>query len=138
MPRKTSACQPLVQRNLPLDNVSTVDIVTEEGDKIPVRILAVPTIATPLQKKHYRGISNLPHKRLKLAQPVSGGNIEINMLIGADHYWDIIQDHIIRGKGGPTAMRSSLGYMLSGPPEGDEVSRELNQRFSCHGSAWGE
>ena len=41
-------------------DVATVDIITDEGDKIPVRVLVVPTIATPLQNKHYRDISNLP------------------------------------------------------------------------------
>ena len=39
--------------------------------------------------------------------------IGISLLIGADHYWDIVQDHIIRGNG-PTAMQSKLGYLLSG------------------------
>ncbi|XP_053390070.1 uncharacterized protein LOC128552995 [Mercenaria mercenaria] len=36
------------------------------------------------------------------------------MLIGADFYWDVIEDHIIRGNG-PTAVKSKIGYMLSGP-----------------------
>ena len=40
-------------------------------------------------------------------------SFEISLLIGADHYWDIVQDHIIRGNS-PTAMQSKLGYLLSG------------------------
>ena len=36
------------------------------------------------------------------------------MLIGADHYWDVVEDHIVKGNG-PTAMGSKLGYLLSGP-----------------------
>jgi hypothetical protein len=36
------------------------------------------------------------------------------MLIGADYYWDIVQNKIIRGKG-PTAVQSRLGYLLSRP-----------------------
>ena len=35
-------------------------------------------------------------------------------MIGADHYWQVVEDHIIRGNG-PTAMKSKLGYLLSGP-----------------------
>jgi len=35
------------------------------------------------------------------------------LLIGADHYWDVVEDKIVRGKG-PTAMQSKLGYLLSG------------------------
>jgi len=41
-------------------------------------------------------------------------NFKISLLIGTDHYWDIVEDHIIRGNG-PTAMSSKLGYLLSGP-----------------------
>ena len=35
-------------------------------------------------------------------------------LLGTDHYWDLVEDHIIRGNG-PTAMSSKIGYLLSGP-----------------------
>ena len=58
----------------------------------------------------------MPHLcGLKLAHPVSAGNLlNINILIGADHYWDIVGDKIIRGNG-PTAMESKLGYLISGP-----------------------
>ena len=34
--------------------------------------------------------------------------------MGADFYWDLVGDHIIRGDE-PTAMSSKLGYLLSGP-----------------------
>ena len=54
-------------------------------------------------------------KGLKLAQPLSEDNsFEISLLIGADHYWDVIKDDIVRGDG-PTAMSSKIGYLLSGP-----------------------
>ena len=39
---------------------------------------------------------------------------EITVLIGADYYWQFIEDKIIRGDG-PTAVKSKLGYLLSGP-----------------------
>jgi len=38
----------------------------------------------------------------------------ISLLMGANHYRDVVEDHIIRGNG-PTAKRSKLGYLLSGP-----------------------
>ena len=41
-------------------------------------------------------------------------NFEVSLLIGADYYWSIVEDKIIRGNG-PTAMKSKLGYLLSGP-----------------------
>ena len=41
-------------------------------------------------------------------------NFKISLLVGADFYCDLVEDHIIRGDG-PTAMSSKLGYLLSGP-----------------------
>ena len=39
---------------------------------------------------------------------------DISLLIGVDHYWKIVEDHIVR-RDGPTAVQSKLGYLLSGP-----------------------
>jgi len=39
---------------------------------------------------------------------------EIALLIEADAYWKLVQDHIVRGDG-PTAAQPKLGYLLSGP-----------------------
>ena len=36
------------------------------------------------------------------------------LIVGTDHYWSFVQDHIVRGDG-PTAQKSRLGYLLSGP-----------------------
>ena len=97
-------------------DVTTTNVITEKGDEIPLQVLVVPHIATPLKCQHNADINNMPHlKGLKLAHPVSSGNFSINVLIGADHYWDIVQDTIIRGEKGPTAMQSKLGFLLSGP-----------------------
>ncbi|VDI70021.1 Hypothetical predicted protein [Mytilus galloprovincialis] len=35
---------------------------------------------------------------------------------GADHYWDFIEDKIIRGNG-QTAIKSRIGYLLSSPTQ---------------------
>ena len=43
---------------------------------------------------------------LKLAHTIEKGVFEIDMLIGADYYWSIVGDKIIRGPG-PTAVSSS-------------------------------
>ena len=39
---------------------------------------------------------------------------QISLLIGADHYWDIVEYDIIRSLG-PTAAKSQIDYLLSGP-----------------------
>ena len=86
-------------------------------------------IATPIQNKVRAPIKDLPYlRKLKLAHPVtSDENFEIPLLIGVDHYWDFVEDHIIRGNG-PTAMQSKLGYLLSGPiklPAGDRTPTNI-------------
>ena len=86
------------------------------GEQIPVSALVVPHIATPLQNSFQACVNKILHlKGLVLAHPITKEeNFEISLLIGADHYWDFVENHIIRGNG-PTAMQSKLGYLLSGP-----------------------
>ena len=94
---------------------ATIYLQAEEGDEIGMKVLVVLHIAAPIES-HINSIANMTHLRgLKLAHPVSADNLfEINILIGADHYWDIVGDKVIRGNG-PTAMESKLGYLISGP-----------------------
>ena len=62
---------------------------------------------------HCQPIPNL--KGLKLANPLtSGEKFNITLLIGADYYWQVVEDQIVRRQG-PIAMKSKLGYLLSGP-----------------------
>ena len=100
------------RRNL---DVATLYIETESYGNIPIQALVVPEIATPLQNSIGTAIENYHYLQdLKRAHPVTDNeSFEISLLIGADHYWDIVQDHISRGNG-PTAMQSKLGYLLSG------------------------
>ena len=96
--------------------VTMMEIETESGELIPISVLIVPLIAAPIQNLVSTSVYSMPHLQdLKLAHPVtSGRNFTILLLIGTDYYWSFVKDHIIRGKG-PTAQRSKLGYLLSGP-----------------------
>jgi len=93
-----------------------IHIKTMTGELIPLSALIVPTIAAPITNPLNTDVFSLPHlKGLQLAHPVTTAeNFEISLLVGADFYWDLVGDHIIRGDG-PTAMSSKLGYLLSGP-----------------------
>ena len=73
-------------------------------------------IAAPLQTVSHLQLHRLPYLQgLTLANPTTGDKpFEISLLIGVDHYWKLIGDHIIKGDG-PTAVQSKLGYLLSGP-----------------------
>ena len=96
--------------------VSTIQVETLVGELIPISVLIVPTIATPIHNSCHLPLDSLPHlKGLKLANPTSNTKeFTITILIGTDYYWSFVQDRIIRGDG-PTAQQSKLGYLLSGP-----------------------
>jgi len=95
--------------------VAQICIKTSNGKLLPLYTLITPTIATPLKNTTNTSITKLPYlKGLPLAHPVtSNKNFSISLLIGADHYWDIAEDTVIRGNG-PTAVGSKLSYLLSG------------------------
>ena len=96
--------------------MTSISLQTNDGTEVPISVLIVPKIAAPLQNlvpipgNHYPHLHGLP-----LAHPVrNSDNFEITLLIGADFYWNIVQDRIVRGNG-PTAVESKIGYLLSGP-----------------------
>ncbi|XP_065900135.1 uncharacterized protein [Dysidea avara] len=97
-------------------NVAVINLITMTGQSIPLTVLVVPRIATPLQNTVTFNVAHLPHlHNLPLAHPLSADKeFDVSLLVGADHYWDIVGDAIVRGDG-PTAVESKVGYLLSGP-----------------------
>ena len=96
--------------------VASILIQTLNNGHIPVSVLIVPKLAAPIRNSVRAHLDKLPYLHgLPLAHPVtSDENFHISVLIGADFYWQFIQDRIVRGDG-PTAVESRLGYLLSGP-----------------------
>jgi len=43
--------------------------------------------------------------------------MDIDVLIGSDVYWSLVTGEIVRGKCGPVAINTKLGWVLSGPTE---------------------
>ena len=92
---------------------------TIHDNDISVDVLIVPEIAAPL-KSYVHTASKLPYQiHLRLAHAVTEDDtFRIELLIGADQYWTIVEDETIRGEG-PTAVKSKVGYILSGPVNGE-------------------
>ena len=75
----------------------------------------MPKIANPVRTQRNVTTRLTYLKGLRLAHPTTlNDDFEISLLIGADFYWDFIEDEVIRGDG-PTAVKSKVGYLLSGP-----------------------
>jgi len=75
---------------------ATVHIITDRKERISIDVLITPTIAAPIQNLQ-REVSSLSHLRnLKLAHPIKTAEMfEISLLIGADAYWKLVQNHIV-------------------------------------------
>ena len=97
--------------------VAMINLLTSDGQTVPLSVLVVPRIATPLQNITSISVACLPHlQNLQLAHPLNAEQeFDISSLDGVNHYWDIVGDHIVRVGGGPTAVASKLGYLFSAP-----------------------
>ena len=58
--------------------------------------------------------------------------LDIDILIGANHYWNIIGKHQVRGEYGPVALGSKPGYVLCGPIENSQSNVTSNNIVSTH------
>lgn len=86
---------------------------TRTNKCIKVSALSFPTICSPLTQRVY--VSLYPHlQHLDFADDFDGTDA-VDVLIGADFYWDIVGEESIRGEDGPTALNSMFGWILSGP-----------------------
>jgi hypothetical protein len=65
---------------------------------------------------------------LDLADHSDGeGSLRVDMLIGSDYYWEIVTGSICKIDGGPTAVHTKLGWVLSGPTSARaSVHRSVN------------
>ena len=86
--------------------------------------MIIPEIAVPL-KTYVHKTTHLKYlSGLRLAHPSSHEpTFEVELLIGADNYWSIVEDQVIRGAG-PTAVKSKIGYLLSGPITGSAMKSD--------------
>ena len=82
-----------------------------------ISLYVVPTICEPLSFQPVKAsVMAYSHLRgLDLADSIEGREgLPIDVLIGCDHYWDLITGTVCRGKEGPIAIHSKLGWVLSG------------------------
>lgn len=86
-------------------------------DHVLIEALRFPTICTPLPP--VMKLDDYPcMKELELADDLTNQSTAIDILIGSDYYWALVTGEVLRTDGGPTAVRSKLGWLLSGPIQG--------------------
>ena len=90
-----------------------VNIVVQDG-VVTISALTSPAVCSPLNTRV--DASHYPHLNgLALADSVDVSNKRIDILIGADHYYDIVIGEVIKGSAGLVAISSKRGWLLSGP-----------------------
>ena len=108
------------------DNLKTVDVVNlclKNVDNGPLSVIitahVVPLICSPLNyqvvqfaKRNYSHLVDVV-----LSEGSSAENLPVDILIGADQYWNIANGEIKQGTSGPVAMNTKFGWTLSGPVE---------------------
>lgn len=85
---------------------------------ILLRFYVVPTICEPLVSQPITTcVQSHPHLRaLELADTSDeNSSLPIDLLVGADYYWELVTGNTCRGEGGPTAIHTIAGWVLSGP-----------------------
>ena len=92
-----------------------VSVNREVGDTvIPISALSMPQLCSPLSSRV--DVRSYPHLQgLSLADTAASSDKPISVVIGVDHYYDIVEGEIRKGSAGPVAISSKLGWLLSGP-----------------------
>lgn len=107
------------------NHMQTVEVVklclTNPATKERLVITAdvVPLICSPLcnqevkfAKEHFTHLRDLT---LSENLCTDGETLEVHVLIGSDHYWDVVSGETRRGNGGPVAMKTKFAWTISGP-----------------------
>ena len=100
-----------------LVKLSVQGLMSEEITEL--HAYAVPTVCAPLENQAVGfAIANYPHLRdLPMADYCANtkpSELSVDILIGADHYWNFFTGGISRGEDGPVAFETCLGWVLSG------------------------
>jgi hypothetical protein len=81
---------------------------------IEVRALAFPVICSPVATRV--DIAEVPQlDGLEFADEINGASETIDILLGADYYYEVVTGEISKGEMGPTAIQSKFGCLLTGP-----------------------
>ena len=98
--------------------LTSAAISLKTGNSICVLFLTVPSICVPVScqpiaytREKYRHLADLDLADFSRV----GDELQIDGLIGSDHYWQVVTGKVIQAEGGPTAIHTHLGWVLSGP-----------------------
>ena len=97
-------------------------------------LFSVPSICEPLACQPINLCVEFDHlSQLQLADSSdSEARMEVDILIGSDYYWELTTGRTRRGKSGPVAIYTKLGWVLSGPVHSPEINQASVTLISTH------
>lgn len=127
------------------DKVQTVEVVklclsnVKTHENVFISALVVPMICSPLSnqdvkfaKEHYQHLSEITLSE-SVCDNQQLSDVHVHVLIGSDHYWDVVTGETRRGERGPVAMSTVLGWTLSGPVDHvTSCKQSVNMLSSTH------
>lgn len=110
--------------------IVNVGLVTREYSHLSLSLFVVPMICEPLTSQPISACieENKDLASLDFADPAdTSSGLEVDILIGSDYYWSLVTGEICHSDNGPIAIRTRLGWVLSGPtslgtPEASSVN----------------
>ena len=98
-------------------------LTTRDGPDLELEFVVVPLICETLSGQQIsRAVELYSHLfGLEMADTFDDNNMDVNILIGLDHYWRVVSGTTVSGKSGPTAIGTKFGWVLSGPMTGMTV-----------------
>ncbi|XP_057297885.1 uncharacterized protein LOC130628870 [Hydractinia symbiolongicarpus] len=107
----------------------------DRSSTVPIEAIAVPNICAPLSNQNAKYYAdNYEHlKRLKLADFSNGETrLNVHVLIGLDHYYSFVTGEVVRDpRGGPIAINSKLGWILSGGEQSKANESSCMEVHAC-------
>lgn len=114
-------------------DVIQLRISTKDGEHLTLPTVVVPHICDPVSAQPIN-ISQASYGHLAGLELADAGDIgsslEVDLLIGSDHYWQVVTGQVMRRDGGPTALETRLGWVLSGPATELPQETTINYAFT--------
>ena len=115
--------------------VVRVGLKLKDGGTRELRLITVPSICEPLTAQPISlCLDKFEHlKQLDLADCSNGqDSLQIDILIGADYYWELVTGCTSRCEDGPVTVHTQLGWVLSGPVPKMKQSKTSTSLLTTH------
>ena len=93
-----------------------LDIIDRQGKTIPLTLFTMDKLvgSVPGCKVSSQIVEQLQGYDLADHQAIKAGDMPVHMLIGLNHYWDIVNQKVEKTHFGPRLLDTKVGWVLSG------------------------